>query len=198
MTGTGAVLNTASVRPGQSVAIVGCGGVGLSAVQGARIAGAGPIIAVDPVAGKRDLAKKLGATHAVDPSSGNLEDAVHEIAPGGVDYAFEALGRPETIEAAISLVGKGGTAVLVGMAPPGVSVGIDALTLTLEERSVVGCWYGSCRPGADFPRLLEFFCSGALDLASMVTTTCGLSGINGALDEMERGAVARTVIDYAK
>lgn len=196
MTGIGAVLNTAGVRPGESVAVVGCGGVGLSIVQGARIAGATMIVAVDPVPAKRKLAARLGATHAVDPAGCDPVAAVREITSGGVDYAFEALGRLETIEMAIRLSGKGGTAVLVGMAPPDARVGIDALSLTLEERTIKGCWYGSCRPSADFPRLLDFYRTGALDLASMVTTRCRLEDINEALAALERGEQARTVIDY--
>lgn len=198
MTGTGAVLNTAAVRPGQSVAVVGCGGVGLSIVQGARIAGAGTIIAVDPVPSKLELAKRLGAKHAVNATTGDVREAVHEVVPGGVDYSFEALGRPETIETAISLVGKGGTTVLVGMAPPDARVPIDALTITLEERSIVGCWYGSCRPSSDFPRLLDFYRAGELDLASMVTASCRLEDVNDALAAMQRGEVARTVINYGQ
>lgn len=196
MTGTGAVLNTAAVRPGESVAVVGCGGVGLSVVQGARIASADTIIAVDPVASKLGLARRLGATHTVDPCAGDVRQAVHDVVPDGVDYAFEALGRPETIETAIGLVGKGGTVVLVGMAPPEARVPIDALTITVEERRIAGCWYGSCRPSSDFPRLLGFYRAGKLDLSSMVTATCRLEDVNDALAAMERGEVARTVIDY--
>jgi S-(hydroxymethyl)glutathione dehydrogenase/alcohol dehydrogenase len=196
MTGTGAVLNTAGVRPGQSVAVVGCGGVGLSAVQGARLAGAAPIVAVDPVESKRRLAEKLGATHSVDPGKGALTETVRAIVRGGVDYAFEALGRPETIEATIALLAKGGTAVIVGMAPPEARVPLDALTLTVEERTVKGCWYGSVRPGSDFPRLLDFYVSGKLDLASMLSASCRLEEVNEALEAVERGEPARTVIDY--
>ncbi|MHB1930383.1 MAG: Zn-dependent alcohol dehydrogenase [Acidimicrobiales bacterium] len=198
MTGTGAVFNTAGVRPGESVAVVGCGGVGLSVIQGARIAGAAPIIAVDPVASKRDLALTLGASHAVDPSAGDAADAVRQLAGGGVDVAFEALGRPETILTTLDLVGKGGKAVLVGMAPPEARVPLDALTLTLQERSVLGCWYGSCRPPADFARLLGLYRCGDLDLRSLVTTTISLEMINDAFGAMEAGEAARTVITYGR
>ena len=198
MTGTGAVLNTAAVRAGESVAVVGCGGVGLSIVQGARISGARPIIAIDPVASKRELAQRLGATHSIDPRNGDVRRAIDEIVGAGVDYAFEALGKPETIGTCISLLGKGGKAVLVGMAPLDAGVSIDALTLTVEERAIVGCWYGSCRPAADFPRLLGFVAAGTLDLGSMVSATCKLDDINEAFAAMERGDVARTVVDYGQ
>ena len=119
MTGVGAVLNTAGVRPGDTVAVVGCGGVGLNVVQGARIAGATTIIAVDVVSAKLDLARELGATHVVDASSADPVEAVRDLSHGGVDHAFEALGRPETIETALGLTGRGGQSVLIGMAPPG-------------------------------------------------------------------------------
>jgi S-(hydroxymethyl)glutathione dehydrogenase/alcohol dehydrogenase len=198
MTGVGAVFNTARVRPGDSVAVVGCGGVGLSVVQGARIAGATTIVAIDPVEVKRDLAKKLGATHAIGPEGGEVALALREILPDGADFAFEALGRPETIEAALGVVGKGGTAVLIGMAPPRAKVAISPLTMTLSEHAVKGCWYGSCRPPTDFSRLVDLYSSGALDLDSMVTTRRRLEEVNDAFGAMERGEVARTVIEYGR
>ncbi len=196
MTGVGAVLNTAGVEAGASVAVVGCGGVGLSIVQGARIAGATTIVAVDPVESKRSLARRLGATHGIDPGAGDVGAALREIVPTGTDYAFEALGRPETIETAIGLIGKGGTAVLVGMAPPSARIPIDALMMTVQERTVKGSWYGSCRPSLDFPRLVDLYRTGALDLESMVSARCRLEEVNDAFAAMERGEVARTVIDY--
>jgi S-(hydroxymethyl)glutathione dehydrogenase / alcohol dehydrogenase len=198
MTGVGAVFNTAGVRPGDSVAVVGCGGVGLSVVQGARIAGATTIVAMDPVEEKRALARRLGATHGIGPEGGDTSSELREVLPHGADFAFEALGRPETIEAALGLVGKGGTAVLIGMAPPGARVAIDPLTMTLSERAVKGCWYGSCRPPTDFARLVALYQNGALDLESMVTRKCRLEDVNDAFAAMERGEVARTVIDYGR
>jgi S-(hydroxymethyl)glutathione dehydrogenase / alcohol dehydrogenase len=196
MTGVGAVLNTAGVRPGDSVAVVGCGGVGLSVVQGARIAGATTIVAIDPVEAKRELARKLGATHGVAPEASGTPSGLQEIIPEGADFAFEALGRPETIEAALGLTGKGGTAVLIGMANPSTRVAIDPLAMTLSERVIKGCWYGSCRPPADFSRLVDLYQNGSLDLESMLTATCRLEDVNDAFAAMERGDVARTVIDY--
>jgi S-(hydroxymethyl)glutathione dehydrogenase / alcohol dehydrogenase len=195
MTGVGAVFNTARVRPGDSVAVVGCGGVGLSVVQGARIAGATTIVAIDPVEAKRELAKKVGATDAIGPESGT-SSSFREILPEGADFAFEALGRPETIEAALGLAGKGGTTILIGMAPPSAEVTINPLTMTLSEQAIKGCWYGSCRPPADFSRLVDLYRNGALDLKSMITKQCRLEDVDAAFAAMERGEVARTVINY--
>jgi S-(hydroxymethyl)glutathione dehydrogenase / alcohol dehydrogenase len=195
MTGVGAVLNTAMVRPGDSVAVVGCGGVGLNVVQGARIAGAGPIIAIDVVAGKLALAGELGATELVNAGEGDPIAAVHEHIPGGVDHAFEALGRPETIETALALTGRGGQTVLIGMAPPEARVRLDALTTTLEERCVRGSWYGSCMPLRDIPLLVELYRDGRLRLEPLITT-CGLDDVNDAFARMEAGETARSVIVY--
>jgi S-(hydroxymethyl)glutathione dehydrogenase/alcohol dehydrogenase len=195
MTGVGAVLNTARVRPGDTVAVVGCGGVGLSVVQGARIAGATTIVAVDVVHSKLELARELGATQTVDASSGDPVEAVRELVPGGVDHAFEALGRTQTIETTLGLTGRGGQAVLIGMAPPGARVQLDALTLTLEERCVRGSWYGSCVPLRDFPLLVEFYRDGRLRLDPLIAT-CTLDEVNEAFRRMEAGETARSVIVY--
>jgi len=196
MTGVGAVLNTAAVRPGETVAVVGCGGVGLSIVQGARIAGASRIVAIDVVDEKLTLAAQLGATDVVSAAGADVVGEVRQLLSGGADHSFEALGRPETIRTAIDLTGKGGTAVLVGMAPSDARVEIDPLTMTVSERGIKGCWYGSCRPGRDYPRLIELYRSGELLLDPMVTRTCALDEVNEAFDAMRRGEGARTVIVY--
>lgn len=196
MTGVGAVLNTARVRPGDTVAVVGCGGVGLNVVQGARIAGATTIVAIDVIASKLELARELGATHVVDASSGDPVEAVHELVPGGVDHAFEALGRPQTIETTLGLTARGGQAVLIGMAPPDARVPLDALTLTLEERCVRGSWYGSCVPLRDFPLLVELYRSGSLKLDPLITE-CTLDDVNDAFRRLEAGETARSVIVYS-
>jgi S-(hydroxymethyl)glutathione dehydrogenase/alcohol dehydrogenase len=195
MTGVGAALNTARVRPGDTVAVVGCGGVGLNVVQGARIAGAAKIVAVDVVAAKLELARELGATAVVDASDGDPVEAVRELAGGGVDHAFEALGRRETIETAVGVTGRGGQAILIGMASPEVRVGLDALTTTLEERSVRGSWYGSCVPLRDIPLLIELYRDGRLRLEPLITT-CGLDDVNDAFGRMQAGETARSVIVY--
>jgi S-(hydroxymethyl)glutathione dehydrogenase / alcohol dehydrogenase len=195
MTGVGAVLRTAAVRPGDTVAVVGCGGVGLSVVQGARIAGASRIVAVDVVAEKLELARELGATDGVDGRDDPVAQ-LHELIPGGVDHSFEALGRPQTIETAIRLSGRGGQTVLVGMAPPDATVGFDALTMTLEERTIKGCWYGSVRPPTDYPVLVDLYRRGELRLDALVSRTCGIDDVNDAFERMERGEVARTLVVY--
>jgi S-(hydroxymethyl)glutathione dehydrogenase / alcohol dehydrogenase len=195
MTGVGAVLNTARVRPGDTVAVVGCGGVGLNVVQGARIAGASAIVAVDVVASKLALARDLGATATVDASDGDAVRSLLELVPGGVDHAFEALGRPETIATAMAVTGRGGQAVLIGMAPPEARIGLDALTATLEERVVRGSWYGSCVPLRDLPLLVDLYRDGRLRLDPMITEI-GLDDVNEAFARMEAGETARSVIVY--
>jgi S-(hydroxymethyl)glutathione dehydrogenase / alcohol dehydrogenase len=192
MTGVGAVLNTARVRPGQSVAVVGCGGVGISAVQAARIAGASEIVAVDVVDAKLDLARALGATRGVNARSTDPLEAV-----GPVDVVVECLGHVDTIELAVSLTEPGGTAVLVGMAPPEARPGIPALDLTLQERTVTGCWYGSCVPPRDFPMLVELVRSGRLNVDAMIGRTFALDDINDALALFDRGEDRRSVIAFA-
>ena len=195
-TGVGAVLNTARVRPGDSVAVVGCGGVGLNVVQGARIAGAGAIVAIDREPHKLDLARELGATHGVNATEGGVVERVREIVGrSGVDHSFEAIGRPATIELAIQLVGRGGQAILIGMAPPDARPAFDALGLTMEERSIRGCWYGSCRQQLDFPLMVDLYRDGKLNLDRLVEP-CTLDEINEAFVAMETGKVARKVIVY--
>lgn len=192
-TGVGAVLNTARVRPGETVAVVGCGGVGLNCVQGAALVNAGTIVAVDAEPRKLELARELGATHTVDASKEPVVEAVKDLTGGGVDHSFEAIGNPATIETAIQLVGRGGQAILIGMAPPEVRVPFDALNVTFEEISIRGCWYGSIRPPVDFPLLVELYRSGKLRLDSMIST-CKLEEVNDAFQAMEAGEVARSVI----
>ncbi len=195
MTGVGAAINTAHVRPGDSVAVVGCGGVGLNVVQGARIAGASTIVAVDVVAAKLELARELGATAVVNAAECDPVEAVTELLGGGVDHAFEALGRPDTIDTAVALTSRGGQAVLIGMASPETRVALDALTTTLEERCVRGSWYGSCVPLRDIPLLVDLYRDGRLRLAPLITT-CGLDEVNDAFARMQAGETARSVIVY--
>jgi len=196
MTGVGAVLRTARVAPGRSVAVIGCGGVGLSAVQGARIAQASPIIALDVVPAKLELAKRMGATHGVNAARPDALARVQEIAPGGVDYAFEALGDVRTMELATEMTARGGTTVLVGLAEPDARLVIDPLRTTFEERSIVGCMYGSCVPARDYPEIFALCRSGQLRLGDLVDATCALEQINEAFARMARGEGARTLIVY--
>jgi S-(hydroxymethyl)glutathione dehydrogenase / alcohol dehydrogenase len=194
MTGVGAVINTARVRPGDTVAVVGCGGVGLNIVQGAAIANASRIVAIDVEPVKLDLAAQLGATQTILASEGDPVDAI--VAGGGlVDFAFEAIGRPSTIELATRLSRPGGEAILVGMAPPDTRVSFNPLDLTTGEKVIRGSWYGSCRPPIDFPILLDLYRAGRLRL-DLLVTPCTLDEVNDALDAIETGRVARSVIVF--
>jgi Zn-dependent alcohol dehydrogenase len=195
MTGVGAVRNTAGVRAGESVVVIGCGGVGLSVIQGARIAGASPIVAVDVVPAKLELAAALGATDAV-AGGDDVLDRIHTATAGGSDYAFECLGRPATIELAIRAIAPGGTAVLIGMASPDADVHLPALSVTTQERTVTGSWYGSAVPSRDLPMLADLLGRGELDLTSMVARTIALDEINDAMARFESGEEARSVIVY--
>jgi S-(hydroxymethyl)glutathione dehydrogenase/alcohol dehydrogenase len=194
VTGMGAVRNVARVQPGQSVAVLGCGGVGLQVVAAARLAGADPIIAVDRVPEKLELARARGATHAV----GAIEDvspasSIRELSGGGVDYAFEVIGRPETIRLAWDAIRPGGTAVVVGLVPDGVEATVPAVEF-LSDKSLVGTYYGSGDPAAELPGLAELALSGELDLAGVITHVDGLEGVEAALDRLRRGEGARTVL----
>ncbi len=194
-TGAGAALNTAQVAPGSSVAVIGCGGVGLSIVQGARIAGATTIIAIDPVAEKRRLALQLGATHAVDPRAEDVTRAVRSIIFLGVHYAFEALGRTETIEQAWSLLRPTGQAIVVGMPALREEVKLRVGGF-FQQKSITGSAYGSSAPRRDIPRLIDLYRRGELRLEPMVTRRIGLDEVNDALAAMGRGEGARTVIVF--
>jgi len=195
MTGVGAAINTARVRPGDRVAVVGCGGVGLNAIQGARIAGAQTIIAVDIDDAKLDLARQLGATETVNSRTGDATEAVRDLSGGGVDHAIEALGDEETMQLAVSVTARGGQAVLVGMAPIDARIALDALTMTLEERGVRGSWYGSARPLVDFPLLVELYQSGELRLDPLIDRI-QLDQVNEAFDAMDGGGAGRSLIVY--
>lgn len=191
MTGVGAVRNSAKVQPGDTVAVVGCGGVGLNVIQGARIAGAGRIVAIDRVPAKLDLARTLGATEVIDASAVDPAEAL----PEGVDHVFEAIGRPDTIAAAIDLVAPGGQALLIGMAPVGATVPITPLDLTVSDRSIRGSWYGGVVPERDFPLLVDLYRTGELQMDAIVQRIA-LDDINAAFDGIRRGDAIRSVIVY--
>jgi S-(hydroxymethyl)glutathione dehydrogenase/alcohol dehydrogenase len=195
MTGFGAVLNTAQVRAGDRVAVIGCGGVGLNVVQAAALAGATTIVAVDVSEAALELARSLGATHAVRATGEAAVEEIVRLTGGGVDAAFEALGRRDTIELALAITGRGGQAVLIGMAAPGETASFDPLTMTFEERVVRGSWYGSCRPPVDFPVLVDLYRAGRIQLATM-TETIALDEINAAFHALRTGRAGRSVIVY--
>jgi S-(hydroxymethyl)glutathione dehydrogenase/alcohol dehydrogenase len=194
-TGVGAALNTAKVKPGASVAVLGCGGVGQAVIQGARIAGAGRIIAIDPQELKRKTAKKLGATDVVDPAAGDPVGQVKALTGGrGVDYAFEVIGLPETIATTYGLARRGGEVIIVGMARFDAQFTLPAFGIFYEQKTVKGCKYGSAQVRRDFPRFVELIETGRLDISSMVSKTIKLDGVNDAFRAMEAGEVIRSVI----
>ena len=194
-TGVGAALNTAKVRPGSTVAVLGCGGVGQAVIQGARIAGAGRIIAIDPQELKRKTAKQLGATDVVDPSKGDPVDQVKALTGGrGADYAFEVIGLPETILTTYNLARRGGEVIIVGMARFEAQFTLPAFGIFFEEKTVKGCKYGSAQVRRDFPRFVELIETERLDISAMVSKKIKLDGVNDAFRAMEAGEVIRSVI----
>ncbi len=195
-TGVGAVLRTAKVRPGSTVAVLGCGGVGLSVVQGARIAGATRIIAIDSKPQKLSLATKLGATDTLDAAediSKAISAMTHRI---GVDYAFEAIGLPGTIEASIKIVRRGGTAVLIGVGRKQDRFSVSTLILPLTAKTIRGCMYGSVNSKIDFERYLEFYQRGQLDLERLITRRYTIDQAPDAFADLEAGVNARGIIVY--
>jgi S-(hydroxymethyl)glutathione dehydrogenase / alcohol dehydrogenase len=194
-TGVGAALNTAQVHPGATVAVIGCGGVGQAVIQGARIAGASRIIAVDMVEMKRKTAEQLGATDGVDPNEGDPVAQVQALTGGrGVDYAFEVIGLPETTLQAYNMIRKGGTAVMVGMTRADAQITLPTFDLFFNEKTLKGSKYGSGQVRRDFQRFIDLIETGRLDTAEMVSRTIKLDEVNDAFGAMERGEVIRSVI----
>lgn len=194
-TGVGAVLNTAKIEPGSTVAVFGAGGVGLAAIQGALLAGARMIIAVDMVESKLATAKQLGATHVVDASSRDAVQAVIELTGGGVDYSFEAIGNKRAVEQSFECLGIGGTATVIGMVPVGQKIEVDPAAL-LGERRLQGSRMGSNRFRRDMPRYIDFYMQGRLKLDEMITRRGVLTDINEAFRAMKAGEVARSVLMF--
>lgn len=194
-TGFGAVINTAKVEVGSTVAVIGCGGVGLSAINGAAIAGAGRIIAIDIKGSKLNLARHFGATDVVDASTCDPVAAVKDLTGGGVAYAFEALGLKKTAEQAFRMLRTSGMATIIGMVPKGQMIEIEAADL-LYDKKLVGSNMGSNRFRVDMPRFVDFYLDGKLKLDDMIARRIRLDQINEAFDEMKRGDVARSVIVF--
>jgi Zn-dependent alcohol dehydrogenase len=194
VTGAGAVRNTAGVRLGDTVVVIGCGGVGLQVVAAARLAGAGRIVAVDRDPAKLELAAARGATDAVDASDGeNLVKRIRAAAGGAPDWAFEVIGRADTIRLAWDVLRPGGTAIVVGLAPVGVEVSLPAIEF-LSEKSIKGCFYGSTDVADELGRLARLVGSGRLSLSDVISDVVGLDGVEDALERLRRGEGARTVL----
>jgi len=195
LTGSGAVTNTAGVAGGETVVVVGCGGVGIGAIQAARIAGAAPIIAVEPLVEKRDAALGFGATHALDPATDDLAAAIRSTTGGSLaDHVFITTGTPAALDGAIDLLAPMGNLVIVGMPADDVTIQITPSRLAAANQSILGCKMGAARVAVDVPALIEHHRTGRLDLAGMVTSTHPLDDLAAAFDEVRRGEVLRTVI----
>jgi S-(hydroxymethyl)glutathione dehydrogenase/alcohol dehydrogenase len=194
-TGLGAVFRTARVEPGETVAVIGCGGIGLNCVQGARIAGAARIIAVDMLPGKLEMARNFGATDVVNASEGDPVAQVKELSGGGVHHAFEAIGLKQTAEQAFSMLARGGTATVIGMIPFGTKVELDGFEF-LSEKRMQGSNMGSNRFRVDMPRYIEMYLQGRLMLDELVSARIPLEDVNQAFDVMRKGEIARSVIVF--
>ncbi|HEY8217188.1 MAG TPA: Zn-dependent alcohol dehydrogenase [Acidimicrobiia bacterium] len=194
-TGVGAALNTAQVQPGSTVVVIGCGGVGQAVIQGARIAGASRIVAVDPVALKRDMALKLGATDAVDPGDGDVPSQIMGLTSGrGGDYVFEVIGNTDLITQAFLCTRAGGATIAVGVPRSDSMITIPSFPLILQEKRLLGTVYGSSQVRRDFPRLIGLVETGRLDLGGMVSRTLTLDEVNEGLRAMQDGEVIRSVM----
>jgi len=193
VTGVGAVRNAARVAVGESVCVIGCGGIGLQIVAAARLVGAGTIIAVERDASKRELALSRGATHAVDASRGNTGAAVLALSPGGVDHAFEAVGTPATIRLAWDVLRPGATGIVVGIAPIGTEVSLPALEF-LSEKGLKGCYYGSANAVVELGMLARLVADGRFPVADVVSDFTDLAGIEAAFGRLRHGEGARTVV----
>ncbi|MEQ8990795.1 MAG: Zn-dependent alcohol dehydrogenase [Pseudomonadales bacterium] len=194
-TGVGAVIHTAKVEPGSSVAVIGCGGVGLSCINGAAIAGAARIIAVDMVPSKLELARKFGATDVVNGRETDAIEAVKELSGGGVHYSFEAIGLKATAEQAFNMLRNGGTATIIGMIPPGQMVAVHGVDF-LFEKKLQGSFMGSNRFRVDMPRFVDLYLQGKLHLDDMISSHIKLEDINDAMKALETGEIARNVIMF--
>jgi S-(hydroxymethyl)glutathione dehydrogenase/alcohol dehydrogenase len=196
-TGVGAVFNTAKVIPGSSVAVFGCGGVGLNVIQGARIAGAQRIIAIDTLETKVDLGRRFGATDVLVVKPGeDASKALKKMTNGGPDYAFECVGHGELAATAYKSIRRGGLAVVVGVAKPGDTTAVRTMTLPFEEKTLTGSYFGSCVPRIDFPRMLALYLGGQLKLDELITRRYSIDEAPQAFADLESGRNARGVIVF--
>jgi S-(hydroxymethyl)glutathione dehydrogenase / alcohol dehydrogenase len=195
-TGLGAALNTAKVPAGSTCVVIGCGGVGLSAIQGCRIAGASRIVAVDTMPWKLELAKTMGATDGVSAAEGDSVKAVQSLLGGGADFAFECIGTKQTAAQALAMVKKGGAAIWVGVVPIGQLAEISAFDVVISGKRVLGSMMGDNRFRVDMPRYVDFYLSGQLKLDEMISARLKLDDVNHAFEEMRKGTAARSVIVF--
>ncbi len=194
MTCIGAVINTAHVPEGASIAVIGTGGVGLNVIQGGVLAAATRIIAIDVLDNKLDYAKQMGATHTINAANQDPVKSVQDLTGGqGVDYAFEAIGNVKAARQAFDMVRRGGTAVVVGMMPFNSEISLPGAAF-LGEKKCIGSFYGSTRFRVDMPRLCEFYLQGKIKLDELVTRRYDLEQINEAFDAMKKGEVARSIM----
>ena len=196
MTGVGAVINTAQVLPGSSAALIGCGGVGLSILQGLRMSGAYPLIAIDVLDSKLDFATELGATHTINSRTGDLMKELHAIVPGGAEYVFDSVGRKETVAQAIHATAAYGSATVTGMHDALAEIPVPAGPLIFQNKKLLGSFVGSCRPQVDLPKLVELYRGGRLDIDALITKRYPLEEVNQAFADMEGGSVARGVLVF--
>ena len=195
LTGFGAVANTAGVRPGESVAVIGCGGVGMAAVSGARIAGAGRIIAIDTNPEKLKLAMQLGATDTINPSDGDAVEQVRELTQGGVRHAIECLGLKTTAQQAFKMLARGGAATIVGMVPFGQNIEVSGLEL-LYERKLQGSFMGGGSFRIDMPRLIDLYMQDRLELDEWISKRIPLTEVNQGFADMKAGTGMRSIIEF--
>jgi len=194
ITGVGAVLNAVGECAGESILILGAGGVGLSSVMGARLAGANPVIVVDVDPEKLELAKRLGATHTIDARAGDTVEQVLAIAPGGVAWAIEAIGRSATLQQAFDCLEPAGTLVAVGLGRVGDTFAIPVNTLVQRQKRIIGSLYGSANPLVDLPKIFGLYLAGRLPLDELIGTTYPLERVNEAYDALAHGSVGRAVV----
>ncbi|QUL37912.1 Zn-dependent alcohol dehydrogenase [Erythrobacter sp. JK5] len=194
-TGAGTIFNACKVTPGETVLVVGCGGVGLATINAAKIAGAGKVIAADPLPEKRALAETLGATHTVDALADDVIKQIFALSDGGVDWAIEAVGRQASADLAVASLRRGGTAVILGMMPLDCKVGLGAMDL-LSGKKLMGAIMGMNHFPVDLPRLVDFYLRGLLDLDTIIAERIGLEDVNAGFDKMREGHSARSVVVF--
>ena len=196
LTGVGAVVNTAQVRAGASVAVIGLGGVGLASLLGACAAGARHIIAVDLSDAKLDLAKSMGATHSFNAGNADCQEQIREMTSGGVEYAFELAGSVRALDLAYKITRRGGTTVTAGLPPPTATLALSPVNLVAEERTLKGSYIGTCVPSRDIPRYIELFRQGRLPVDRLMTGKLELEDINRGFDLLHEGKAVRQVIVF--